>query len=93
MTENMFGKKDKRLRSSRSEIQFKVKRFKTELGRNSLKYRGPLLWNAIPDRLKKIENSNSFKKSLKSALKIINNVSFNKGTVTITHKLEDFSYY
>ena len=58
MTENMFGKKDKRLRSSRSEIQFEVKRFKTELGRNSLKYRGPLLWNAIPDSLKKIESSN-----------------------------------
>ena len=62
MTENMFGKKDKRLRSSRSEIQLEVKSFKTELGRNSLKYRGPLLWNAIPDRLKKIESSNSFKK-------------------------------
>ena len=93
MTENMCEKKDKRLRSSRSEIQLDVKMFKTELGRNSLKYRGPSLWNAIPDRLKKIESSNSFKKSLKSALKIINNVSFNKGTVAITHKLEDFSYY
>ena len=35
-----------------NSIKFEVSRFNLEVGRNSLRYRGALFWNPIPDNLK-----------------------------------------
>ena len=37
----------------RNSINFQVRRFNLEVGRNSSRYRGALFWNSIPDNLKR----------------------------------------
>ena len=49
----------------RNSIKFEVPRFNLEVGRNSLRYRGALFWNSIPDNLKRAPSLNIFKKLLK----------------------------
>ena len=46
----------------RNSIKFEVPRFNLEVGRNSLRYRGALFWNSIPDNLKRAPSLNIFKK-------------------------------
>ena len=41
---------------------------KSEVGRNSLKYGGPLIWNSHPNDLKELENAQTFKLSLQQGL-------------------------
>ena len=45
-----------------NSIKFEVPRFNLEVGRNSLRYRGALFWNSIPDNLKRAPSLNIFKK-------------------------------
>ena len=47
-----------------SIIKFEVPRNNLEVGRNSLRYRGALFWNSIPDNLKRAP-SLPFSKSLR----------------------------
>ena len=49
----------------RNSIKFEVPRFNLEVGRISLRYRGALFWNSIPDNLKRAPSLNIFKKLLK----------------------------
>ena len=41
---------------------------KSEVDRNSLRYRGPLIWNSHPDDLKELENTQTFNLSLQKGL-------------------------
>ena len=49
----------------RNSIKFEVLRFNLEVGRNSLRYRGALFWNSIPDNLKRAPNVNNYKSFLR----------------------------
>ena len=58
----------------RNSIKFEVPRFNLEVGRNSLRYRGALFWNSIPDNLKRAPSLNilkSFFKKIPMAWKCI----------------------
>ena len=46
----------------RNSVKFEVPRFNLEVGRNSLRYRGALFWNSIPDNLKRAPSLNVSKK-------------------------------
>ena len=81
------------IKSQRNENQFTVQRSNTEHGRNSLKYRGTVIWNVLPDSLKRIEHNKTFKNNLKRAIKVINNVNFTKGTTFVLHRMKDFTYF
>ena len=62
----------------RNNIKFEVPRFNLEVGRNSLRYRGALFWNSIPDNLKRAPSLKIFKKLLKKNRPLFDNINFNK---------------
>ena len=74
-------------------MQIKVDRFRTEVGRNSFKYRGSVLWNALPNELKQTKDNIVFKNKVKSHNKLINNFKFAKGNIIISNKKDDYFYF
>ena len=84
------------VRETQSEgKQLIVKRMDTEKGRNSVTYRGPMIWNALSTQsLREEDKLVSFKKKLKTNLKTLEQISFRKGTVFSNNKnLENVVYY
>ena len=80
--------------TERKGKQLVVKRMNTERGRNSVTYRGPIVWNALSNSLREEDKLVSFKKNLKTNLKTLEQISFRKGTVFSNNKnLENFVYY
>ena len=88
-----FEKLSPRSENSRNLMQLKVDRFKTEVGRNSFRYRGSVLWNALPYELKQTKDQNVFRNKLKSYNKLINDFNFAKGNITISNKKDDYFYF
>ena len=81
-------------KTERKGKQLVVKRMNTERGRNSVTYRGPIVWNALSNSLREEDKLVSFKKKLKTNLKTLEQISFRKGTVFSNNKnLENFVYY
>ena len=80
-------------RSSRAPNQFNIIRFKSETGRNTLQYRGPVIWNFVNRLVKVPDNSYSFKQILRKYVKIIDNFSFGKGATVVANKKDDFIYF
>ena len=80
-------------RSSRVPNQFNIIRFKSEIGRNTLQYRGPVIWNFVNRLVKVPDNSYSFKQILRKHVKIIDNFSFDKGATVVANKKDDFIYF
>ena len=91
--QKLFTKKAQGMVSTRNQLKFEVKRFKSEAGRRSFRYRGAMLWNAIPDLLKQITNLTTFKQKLKTELKLINDFNFDKEAIMINNKRENFTYF
>ena len=82
-------------RSIRIPNQLNIIRPRTEFGRRSLTYRGPVIWNFL-NRLVHISNTTlmSFKTILKKHVKELSNFSFNKEASLIVNKHNDqFKYY
>ena len=67
---------------------------KSETERNTLKYRGSILWNMLNSDLKSPNNLLNFKKSMTKNCKIIEQISFSKGTtVNVNKDLDNFVYF
>jgi len=79
-------------RSRRSASNFEVIRPLKEIERDTLAFRGPALWNALPDGVKLSASKGIFKNNIKNG-RTINDISFNKGTVFNTNKRKDYIYY
>ena len=79
-------------RSKRSTSNFEVIRPLKEIDRDTLAFRGPALWNALPDGVKLSASKEIFKNNIKNG-RTINRISFSKGTVFNTNKKEDFIYH
>ena len=80
-------------RSTRFCNQFNIIRVTSELGRSSLQYRGPNIWNFIN---KKVKLGNVSKEGFKAILRKHSkdiNFSFNKEAIVILNKNDDFIYY
>ena len=80
-------------RKARNQSQFNIERFNSEHGRHSLRYRGAVIWNTLPDFIKNIGNILTFKNNLKKAIHIINNADFIKGQTFISNRLQDDAYF
>ena len=80
-------------RSSRFPNQFNIIRFKSDTGRNTLQYRGPVIWNFLNRLVKVPENFYSYKQILKKHVKDIAGFSFSKEATLITAKKDDFIYF
>ena len=76
----------------RDPFTFKIPRYKKEIGRNSLQYRGPFIWNMIPSDIKSIVNKDKFKEKLKTLNDFIKNFSFRREAILISKKDPDFYY-
>ena len=81
-------------RSTRFCNQFNIIRVKSELGRSSLQYRSPNIWNFINKKVKVCNVSKEgFKAILRKYSKDILNFSFNIEAIVISNKKDDFIYY
>ena len=69
-----------------------IRSCKSEVGRNSLRYRGPLIWNSHPNDLKELENAQTCL-ACKKAWNIINEINFQKEAAVIINKKERFLYF
>ena len=63
-----------------------------EIDRDTLAFRGPALWNALPDGVKLSASKGIFKNIIKNG-RTINRISFSKGTIVNRNKKEDYTYY
>ena len=63
-----------------------IERLKSETEQKALKYRGSILWNMLNSDLKSADNLLNFKKSLTKNCKIIDQISFRKGTTVNVNK-------
>ena len=77
---------------TRNKLQLDIKRFKREIGRNSLRYRGCLLWNAIDNSLKEKEDTQEFKNNIKLHIDFMNKFSFKYETCILKTRLKDYHY-
>ena len=62
--------------------------YRTEISRNSISSRGPVLWNSLSKEMKN-STIETFKKHLKYERKKINTISFSKGTGQFIKKDSD----
>ena len=70
-----------------------VPRVATEQGRMSTRFRGPNLWNQLPETLRSSYDQETFKRNIKMAKSAIKASSFQKEASLITFKQQDFIYY
>ena len=73
----------------RDSHKFEIPRCSKEIGRISIRYRGPLLWNNIPLELRKVDNLETFK----TLINFKTLISFLKEASVIRNKHPDFMYY
>ena len=68
------------------EKQLQIKRTNTELGKNSLFFRGPVVWNRLQRDIREQKTLENFKKTLKKDINIIDKISFIKETTTFNNQ-------
>ena len=90
---NLLVKKEQNGYDTRKKLQFDVQRYTSETGRNSLRYRGPLIWNSLPNELKKFQNITTFKSNIKKELNYTINFNFQKEAAVNTNKRDNFVYF
>ena len=80
-------------RSLRAVKHMIIPRPNSEVGRNTLRYRGPVIWNFVNKIAKVPESLASFKNTIRKSHVELNAFSFNKEAVVITKKCKDFIYF
>ena len=87
----LFSKKEGQRYELRRKTAFKIPSFRTDIGRNTVAFRGPIIWNSLPEdlKLKTVEN---LKVHLKKQRTHINNFNFIKGTGHLSFKDRNFVY-
>ena len=80
-------------KKTRAANQFVIPMPRTEFGRTSLRYRGPVIWNFL-NRITDVPDSlNGFKRILVKYSGEITSFSFEKEATQIANKLNDFIYF
>ena len=87
-----FTKKSGELRNP---SQFEIPRYRKETGRNSLRYRGAVIWNAMSTDLKQDKNWNTFRNNIKRFKNRVNQITFSEEVCIINNKHRDYKslYY
>ena len=88
-----FFSKNASGRSLRAVNHMIIPRPNSEVGRNTLRYRGPVIWNFVNKIAKVPESLASFKITIRKSHVELNAFSFNKEAVVITKKYKDFIYF
>ena len=63
------------------------------LGRKSVRYRGPIIWNSIPRNIRNAASLQLFKATLKRASKSIDQIQFEKEACLLNSKDPNFVYF
>ena len=77
---------------TRSRNNFEIIRPRTEIGRNSIRIRGPQAWNSLTNDMREPMNKDTFKMKLKH-YKNLDNISFSKETSCIKKRNSDYFYF
>ena len=81
--------KEAKQRTLRNKNNFRPINPKYETSRNCVRYRGPIIWNKLPNDLKEVESSEAFKRQLKKAKPTLDKIQFEKEAM-IDNKDLDF---
>lgn len=65
--------------SNRRGHLLRMRRMNTEFGRQSIIFRGPVIWNGLNSKIRNLVNKDQFKNALKKC-KGVDQISFTKGT-------------
>ena len=68
-------------------------RYNCNLGRKSVRYRGPIVWNLIPKAIRDASSQQLFKQKLRQASRILDQIQFEKEACQITSKQMGFLYF
>ena len=68
-------------------------RCNSDLGRNSARYRGSIVWNLLPKAIKDASSLQLFKQKLRQASRTLDRIQFEKEACVITSKQTDFLYF
>ena len=79
--------------NKRSNNKLTLPRPRTEIGRMTMKFRGPILCNSLSNEDRDIKSKNTFKEKLKILKEQINNITFEKGTRTIQFRNDSCVYF
>ena len=90
---DLFERKDSSIHELRSKNHFVQDRPRTELGRNTIRFRGPSVWSVIPPEVKDLKTLENFKRKLKSCSKKLNLVQFDKGQMAATFTDSRYKYF
>ena len=87
--QNLFAKR--KARSGRRNLNFDIVRCRTEKGRTSLRCRGPIIWNQLPEDIKIIISKDNFKSKLRkiefSNINFLKEAALNSNKKTILYIL------
>jgi len=77
----------------RRSNDFSLIRYNSLLGRNSVRYRGPIIWNLIPRNIRNAASLQLFKATLKRPSKSIDQIQFEKEACLLNSKDPNFVYF
>ena len=85
--------KNKKCYNLRCKHAIDTPRPNTEFGRLSVRFRGPIVWNALPTEVKEAPSHDAFKARLKTAKSQLETIQFQKGSCNIAARDKDFIYF
>ena len=77
----------------RRSNDFSLVRYHSELRRNSIRHRGPIVWNSIPKFIRNVTSLQLSKEKLKLASKTLDQIQFEKEACLIKSKDTAFLYF
>ena len=80
-------------RNMRDNLKLALQRAKTEYGRKTFKHRAAIIWNTLPESLKRLENYSTFKKYLTRHGRALDGVTFGDSAVIKNKNIDSFYYY
>ena len=90
---DLFHKTEQRPYNLRRRDGFKVPKYNYSIGRTTLSYRGPIVWNILPESYKRSDSHAGFQKKIKKDQALLDKLSFAKESCLISNKDDDFYYF
>ena len=80
-------------RNMRDNLKLALQRPKTENRRKTFKHRAAIIWNTLPESLKRMENYSTFKKYLTRHSRTLDGITFSDSAVIKNKNTDSFYYY
>ena len=90
---NKLVSKQKRNRPLRDNLKIKLSRPRTEIGKRTFQHRSAILFNSLPETVKRMENKEDFQKKITHYSKTIDSVTFNSTAAVKNKNTKNFIYF